>query len=73
MDSVARLIACTHNHRIIEDIEEKLNKLIEAINEAGGECWIKCKSNKEHYYTLTEPVGIEFYLPFDTNKEEETR
>lgn len=60
-----------HNEQICKDIERRLNSLIREINEAGGMIWLQAKSNKEHYYELTEEVSIGFVLYTATAKEKE--
>ena len=63
MNEICYLLAASHNGRIAKDIEDKLNSFVEAINRAGGKCWLQSKSNKEHYYELTEPVSFNYYAP----------
>ncbi len=47
-----------HNQMIHTEIENKLNSLIRAIIDSGGKVWLQAKSNKEHYYVLTEEVSL---------------
>lgn len=65
MNDIGLYIAAGHNGRLANDIQNKLNAFIEAINKAGGKCWLQSKSNKEHYYELTEPVYFNYYQPVD--------
>lgn len=62
------LLASAHNNRIAEDIQKKLNAFVEAVNEAGGKCWLQSMTNKEHYYMLTEPVSFNYYMPISGSK-----
>ena len=63
MSELGYLLAGAHNGRIAKDIEDKLNSFVEAVNRAGGKCWLQSMSNKEHYYMLTEPVSLNYYMP----------
>ena len=60
-----------HNEQICKDIERRLNSLIREVNEAGGMIWLQARSNKEHYYELTEEVSIGFAIYTATTKEKE--
>lgn len=62
-----------HDGQICKDIERRLNSLIREINETGGMIWLQAKSNKEHYYELTEEVSIGFMIYTTTAKEEESK
>lgn len=68
MVELGYLLAGAHNNRLAEDIQRKLNAFVEAVNEAGGKCWLQSMTNKEHYYILTEPVSFNYYMPTSSSK-----
>ena len=63
--------AIAHNDQICKEIEKRLNALIRDINNADGKIWLQAKSNKEHFYMLTEEVSIGFLMNMIEKKEEE--
>ena len=63
MSEIGIFFAGIHNWRIADEIEDRLNSFIEAVNAAGGKCWLQSKTNKEHCYELTEPVHFNYYEP----------
>jgi hypothetical protein len=65
----AFLFTAIHNQRIHTEIENKLNSLIDEIIASGGKVWIQAKSNKEHYYMLTEEISLYSYQPIKIDKE----
>lgn len=66
MNSISAL---AHNDQICKDIEKRLNELIRIINKNDGMIWLQTKSNKEHFYMLTEEVSIGFMVYTTERKE----
>ena len=51
-----------HNDAICRQAEVAINSLFDMVKENGGKVWIQSKSNKEHYYELTDHVSLNFYV-----------
>ena len=51
-----------HNDAICRRAEDAINSLFDMVKENGGKVWIQSKSNKEHYYELTDHVSLNFYV-----------
>lgn len=52
-----------HNDAICRRAEDAINSMIDMIRENGGQIWIQSKNNKEHYYTLTDHISLNYYVP----------
>lgn len=51
-----------HNDAICRRAEAAINSIIDMVKENGGKAWIQSKSNKEHYYELTDHISLNFYV-----------
>lgn len=58
----SELSIMAHNDSICRQAENAINRMIDAVKENGGQIWIQSKSNKEHYYELTEHISLNFFM-----------